>query len=64
VTQVFNGEGGVPLPVGHACFQYPPLVAEGVSQAERLDAVNAILSPDLGIVTASHRSDMRRMSVS
>jgi hypothetical protein len=56
-TQLFNGEGGVPLPVGKVCFQYPPLVAAGVSDAERLRAVNAQVSPDLGIVTASHRSD-------
>jgi hypothetical protein len=32
-------------------------VAAGVSDAERLRAVNAQVSPDLGIVTASHRSD-------
>jgi len=56
-TQLFNGEGGVPLPVGKVCFQYPPRVAAGVSDAERLRAVNAQVSPDLGIVTASHRSD-------
>jgi hypothetical protein len=57
VTQLFNGEGGVPLPVGKVCFQYKPRVAAGVSDAERLRAVNAQVSPDLGIVTASHRSD-------
>ena len=56
-TQLFNGEGGVPLPVGKVCFQYPARVATGVSDAERLRAVNAQVSPDLGIVTASHRSD-------
>jgi hypothetical protein len=54
---LFNGEGGVALPVGKVCFQYPPRVAAGVSDAERLRAVNAQVSPDLGIVTASHRSD-------
>ena len=56
-TQLFNGEAGVPLPVGKVCFEYPPRVAAGVSDAERLRAVNAQVSPDLGIVTASHRSD-------
>jgi hypothetical protein len=56
-AQLFNGEGGVPLPVGKVCFQYPSRVAAGVSDAERLRAVNAQVSPDLGIVTASHRSD-------
>jgi hypothetical protein len=56
-AQLFNGEGGVALPVGKACFQYPPHVVAGVSDAERLRAVNAQVSPDLGIVTASHRSD-------
>ena len=56
-AQLFNGEGGVPLPVGKLCFQYPPRVVAGVSDAERLRAVNAQVSPDLGIVTTSHRSD-------
>jgi hypothetical protein len=55
-TQLFNGEAGVPLPVGKVCFQYPLRVAAGVSDAERLRAVNARVSPDLGIVTASHHS--------
>lgn len=54
--QVFNGEGRVALPVGKVCFQNaPPVVAE-VSDDERLQAVNARVSPDLGIVTESHRS--------
>ena len=56
-AQLFNGEGGVALPVGRVCFQYPPRVVAGLSDAERLRAVNAQVSPDLGIVTASHRSD-------
>ena len=56
-AQLFNGEGGVPLPVGKVCFQYPLRVAAGVSDAERLRAVNAQVSPDLGVVIASHRSD-------
>jgi hypothetical protein len=60
-TQLFNGEGGVPLPVGKVCFQYPSRVAAGMSDAERLRAVNAQVSPDLGIVTASHRSDDMRI---
>jgi hypothetical protein len=54
---VFNGEGRVALPVGKVCFQdAPPVVADG-SEDERLQAVNALVSPDLGIVTESHRSD-------
>jgi hypothetical protein len=56
-AQLFNGEGGVPLPVGKACFQYPSRIPTGASDAERLQAVNAQVSPDLGIVTASHRVD-------
>lgn len=56
-AQLFNGEGGVPLPVGKACFQYPSRIPTGASDAERLQAVNAQVSPDLGIVTASHRTD-------
>src|SRR5262245_36739480 len=56
-AQLFNGEGGVPLPVGKACFQYPSRVPLGASDAERLQAVNAQISPDLGIVTVSHRAD-------
>ena len=53
---LFNGEGRVALPVGKVCFQNaPPVVADG-SDDERLQAVNARLSPDLGIVTESHRS--------
>lgn len=56
-AQLFNGEGGVPLPVGKVCFEYPPRVSAGMSDDERLRAVNAQVSPDLGIVTTSHRSD-------
>jgi hypothetical protein len=49
----------VALPIGKVCFEYPypPRVVAGVSDAERLRAVNAQVSPDLGIVTASHRFD-------
>jgi hypothetical protein len=54
---VFNGEGRVALPVGKVCFQNAPPVAAGASDDERLQAVNARVSPDLGIVTESHRSD-------
>jgi hypothetical protein len=53
---VFNGEGRVALPVGKACFRTAPRVA-GASDSERLEAVNAQVSPDLRIVIASHRSD-------
>ena len=56
-AQLFNGEDGVPLPVGKFCFQYPSQVPTRASDAERLHAVNAQMSPDLGIVTASHRAD-------
>jgi hypothetical protein len=56
-AQLFNGEGGVPLPVGKDCFQYPSRVPMGASDAERLQVVNAQVRPDLGIVTASHRAD-------
>jgi hypothetical protein len=55
-AQVFNGEGRVALPSGKVCFQQAPPVA-GASGAERLQAVNAEVSQDLGIVTMSHRSD-------
>ena len=55
-TQLFNGEGGVPLPVGKVCFEYPLFASAGMSDDERLRAVNAQVSPDLGIVTTSHRS--------
>src|SRR5262245_37828462 len=52
-TQLFNGESGVALPVGKNCFEYPPQVVAlwGMSEAERLRAVDAQVSPDLGIVT-------------
>ena len=60
-AHLFNGEDGVALPIGKVCFEYPPRVVAGVvagvSNAERLRAVNAQVSPDLGIVTASHRFD-------
>ena len=53
---LFNGEGRVALPVGKVCFQTAPPVVADVSADERLQAVNARVSPDLGIVTESHRS--------
>jgi hypothetical protein len=53
---LFNGEGRVALPVGKACFRTAPPVA-GESDTERFEAVNARVSPDLGVVIASHRSD-------
>src|ERR1700730_1230225 len=60
-AELFNGEDGVALPIGKVCFEYPPRVVAGVvagvSDAERIRAVNAQVSPDLGIVTASHRFD-------
>lgn len=56
-AQLFNGEGRIALPVGRACFQNAPPVVADASDGERLQAVNARVSPDLGIVTASHRSD-------
>src|ERR1700730_8828735 len=51
-AELFNGEGGVALPVGKVCFEHQPRVVAGLSDAERLRAVNAQVSPDLGIVTA------------
>jgi hypothetical protein len=56
-TELFNGEGRIALPVGKVCFQNAPPVLADVSDAERLQAVNAQVSPDLGVVIASHRSD-------
>jgi hypothetical protein len=56
-TGLFNGEGRVALPVGKVCFQNAPPVVAWVSDVERLRAVNAQVSPDLGVVIASHRSD-------
>jgi hypothetical protein len=55
-TRLFNGEGQVAIPLGKACFRVAPPVA-GASGIERLEAVNAEISTDLGVVTASHRSD-------
>jgi hypothetical protein len=56
-ARLFNGEGRIALPVARICFQYAPPVLANASDDERLHAVNAQISPDLGIVTASHRSD-------
>ncbi|MFN2445543.1 MAG: hypothetical protein ABR606_08165 [Vicinamibacterales bacterium] len=55
-SRLFNGEGRVAVPLGNACFRLAPPVA-GVSGTERLEAVNAEMSSDLGLVIASHRSD-------
>ena len=56
-AQLFNGEGGLALPVGKNCFEYPAPAAECATHAERLQAVDADISPDLGVVRASHRFD-------
>jgi hypothetical protein len=56
-ARLFNGEGRFALPVAGICFQFAPPVLADASDDERLRAVNAQVSPDLGIVTASHRSD-------
>jgi hypothetical protein len=56
-ARLFNGEGRIALPVARVCFQIAPPVLLNASDDERLRAVNAQVSPDLGIVTASHRSD-------
>jgi hypothetical protein len=56
-SQIFNGEGRVALPVGKNCFMNAPRVLVDASDEERLRAVNAHVSPDIGIVTESHRSD-------
>ena len=55
-AHLFNGEGSAALPVGKVCFQNAPPVVADVSDDERLQAVNARVSPDVGIVTESHRS--------
>jgi hypothetical protein len=55
-AHMFNGEGGFVLPLGKVRFRRACQVA-GESPAERLQAVNAQMSADLGIVIASHRSD-------
>lgn len=55
--QLFNGEGRVAIPVGKVCFQTAPPVVADASDEERLRAVQARMSPDLGIVTASRRAD-------
>ena len=55
--RIFNGETGLALPIDKNCFEYPPLVAEGATDAERLMAVGADVSPELGMVRASRRFD-------
>jgi hypothetical protein len=53
-----NGEARVALPVGRrACFQIAPPVIADASDEQRLQAVHAQVSADIGIVTASHRAD-------
>ena len=51
-----NGEGRVALPVARVTFRvaYP---VDFMSEAERLRAVNAQVSRDLGVVISSHRAD-------
>lgn len=56
-TWLFNGESGVPLPVDKNCFEYSPIVDGTFTAAERLQAVNAEVLPELGLVRASHRID-------
>jgi hypothetical protein len=56
-TSLVNGEGRIALPVGKLCFQRAPPVLTDASDAERLRAVNAQVSPDLDIVISSRRSD-------
>lgn len=53
---VFNGESGLAIPVGKNCFEYQPLAADGATDGERLEAVNAEVS-ELGLVRASTRFD-------
>lgn len=55
-TALFNGEGRVALPIGKACFRTTP-PAVGASEMERLAAVNARTSADLGVVIVSRWSD-------
>ena len=47
-ADLFNGEDGVALPIGKVCFEYQPRVVvgvvAGVSDAERLRAVNAFMA--------------------
>lgn len=54
---LFNGEAGVALPAGKHCFEYGPFVAQGATASERLRAVAADVSPDIGLVRSSHRDD-------
>lgn len=56
-AHLFNGEGSAARPVGKVCFQIAPPVVANASDTERLATVNAQVSPDLGIVIASHRLD-------
>jgi hypothetical protein len=55
-TNLFNGEGLVAFPVGKVCFQKESPDFSDTTDDERLRAVGAQVSPDLGIVIASHRS--------
>ena len=56
-TWLFNGEGGLMPSVGKNCFEYAPIVDETLTATERLQAVNAEVLPELGLVRASHRVD-------
>lgn len=64
VARLFNGEARVVLPLKvqdpittRFCFQIAPPVIANAPEVQRLEAVNAQVSPDLGIVLASHRAD-------
>ena len=62
IARLFNGEARVAIPVKSEvkprfCFQMGPPVIVDVSDEQRLQAVNAQIAADIGIVTASHRSD-------
>lgn len=61
-TWLFNGESGLPLPVGKNCFEYGLSVDEHATAEERLHAVHALVSPDLGLVEASQRFDESRLA--
>jgi hypothetical protein len=64
VATLFNGEARAVLPLERTdrittrfCLQVAPPLMANTSEVERLEAVNAEVSPDLGIVLASHRAD-------
>src|SRR5262245_23374031 len=64
MARFFNGEARAILPLERTeriptrfCFQTAPPLMANASEDQRLEAVNAQVSPDLGIVLASHRED-------